>query len=337
MKQSDIVQYFPIAWASNPDNGTFSAIPKDDPGDGSASLSKGFPIQTMTPLAAGGKPPRGDQFNGIFNMLSETARQREAGIIPPWSNDFAQAIGGYPATAHVTLLTNSIPDILISISDNNLDNPADPKQVNWVSIKQGLQTSGFYPFTNNPDLPMDGNRNTGIRWMGISDNGMLNVTYGGGKDISNYAYPGVPVGTPLPWPLEVPPVGFLLMLGQTFDKKMYPKLGNAYPQGWLPDMRGNYISGYDPTGNNDDRGRKLLSWQGDAIRKITGGLGDVGSNVWDTKPWGAFYTSAGPWGSGAGDSDGGHSAVTFDSSRSVPTAGKNRPSNWAFNFIVRAK
>ncbi|WP_459623715.1 phage tail-collar fiber domain-containing protein, partial [Dickeya oryzae] len=76
-------------------------------------------------------------------------------------------------------------------------------------------------------------------------------------------------GIPLPWPQATVPVGWLKCNGQAFDKNLYPKLAQVYPSGLLPDLRGEFIRGWDD-GRGVDSNRSLLSLQGDAIRNITG-------------------------------------------------------------------
>lgn len=69
-----------------------------------------------------------------------------------------------------------------------------------------------------------------------------------------------PVGIPQDWPLEVPPDGWICCMGQTFDKQQCPRLAKAYPSGVLPDLRGEFIRGWD-NGRGVDAGRQLLSAQ----------------------------------------------------------------------------
>lgn len=71
-----------------------------------------------------------------------------------------------------------------------------------------------------------------------------------------------PAGIPVPWPVATPPAGWLACNGQTFDKGMYPQLAKAYPTGYLPDLRGVFIRGWD-NGRRFDNGRTLLSYQKD--------------------------------------------------------------------------
>lgn len=69
-------------------------------------------------------------------------------------------------------------------------------------------------------------------------------------------------GIPLPWPIQEVPDGFLAMNGATFDKRRYPRLATLYPSGRLPDLRGEFIRGWDAN-RGVDKGRALLSWQND--------------------------------------------------------------------------
>ncbi|WJM87281.1 phage tail protein [Dickeya chrysanthemi] len=68
------------------------------------------------------------------------------------------------------------------------------------------------------------------------------------------------VGIPLPWPQATAPGGWLKCNGQSFDKNRYPRLAQVYPSGMLPDLRGEFIRGWDD-GRGVDAGRQLNSWQ----------------------------------------------------------------------------
>ncbi|QXF33934.1 DNA-packaging protein [Photorhabdus luminescens] len=167
------------------------------------------------------------------------------------------------------------------------------------------------------------------------------------EDINSSKANDIPVGTPIPWPTAIPPTGWFQCNGAVFDKSKFPKLAEAYPDGKLPDLRGEFIRGWDDR-RGVDVGRGVLSWQGDAIRNITasvtGRTVNVSGRIFSGKVSGAFSTS-GEYGEySAGDSRS-MSAVgardrlaelSFDASRTVPTANENRPRNVAFNYIVRA-
>jgi hypothetical protein len=91
----------------------------------------------------------------------------------------------------------------------------------------------------------------------------------------------------------------------------------------LPNMRDNFLRG-------PQEGREIGSYQGDAIRNITGNIVTSGENKELT---GAFY----PNGSGYnGATMGGEDTrAGFDASRVVPTADENRPKNISCNWILR--
>ncbi|HBQ4779191.1 TPA: phage tail protein, partial [Escherichia coli] len=166
------------------------------------------------------------------------------------------------------------------------------------------------------------------------------LTHLSGKDVAGLlAYLGLgdgsalPVGVPVPWPSATPPTGWIKCNGAPFSAQEYPELAKAYPTNKLPDLRGEFIRGWDD-GRGVDTGRGILSAQGDAIRNITGWFGAHATVV--AKP--PFVKFSAPEiaenvGVGGGST---RDAVKLDLSLSVPTASENRPRSIAFNYIVRA-
>ena len=69
------------------------------------------------------------------------------------------------------------------------------------------------------------------------------------------------VGIPFPYPLSAVPVGCLAFNGQAFSTSVYPELAEKYPSGRLPDLRGEFIRGWD-NGRGVDSSRELLHSQG---------------------------------------------------------------------------
>ncbi|EFO0308329.1 phage tail protein, partial [Escherichia coli] len=74
----------------------------------------------------------------------------------------------------------------------------------------------------------------------------------------------LPVGVPVPWPSATLPAGWLKCNGAAFSSEMYPNLAKAYPTNKLPDLRGEFIRGWDD-GRGVDAGRALLSLQDDSF------------------------------------------------------------------------
>ncbi|OMQ22259.1 tail fiber protein [Serratia oryzae] len=137
-----------------------------------------------------------------------------------------------------------------------------------------------------------------------------------------------PTGVPLPWPTATPPTGWLKCNGATFSKTLYPNLALAYPSGVLPDLRGEFIRGWDD-GRGVDTGRTLISPQTDKMRKhnhallFGNGTGNKVPAVHEmyrassSQTYFAYY---------------GESGVYITEEGGNETA----PRNIAFNYIVRA-
>lgn len=105
---------------------------------GLASFTDGFPPLTMTPLAAGGVPPYGQDFNGILNFLSAGVRWAQAGGLYPYDAAFSTAIGGYPRGAVLAAATGS--GRWVNTVDNNTTNP-DTGGANWISLGAGIAST----------------------------------------------------------------------------------------------------------------------------------------------------------------------------------------------------
>ncbi|MEJ8876748.1 tail fiber protein [Escherichia coli] len=177
------------------------------------------------------------------------------------------------------------------------------------------------------------------------------------KDVLNYLGLGegsaLPVGVPVPWPTATPPAGWLKCDGRAFTKEQYPVLARAYPTLRLPDLRGEFIRGWDD-GRKVDTGRKLLSAQGATLLRTamldyynqdtTGTSGIVGmgfnneDSITDLRE-GSFKM---PDGTTFSDpvvamSDNGMQATILTSIRSGYAKGITvRPRSIALNYIVRA-
>ncbi len=173
------------------------------------------------------------------------------------------------------------------------------------------------------------------------------LTHLSGKDVAGLlAYLGLgegsalPVGVPVPWPSATPPTGWLKCNGAAFSAEEYPELAKAYPTNKLPDLRGEFIRGWDD-GRGVDVGRAILSSQGDAIRNIIGKFGNTQlyPSIYCDGAFGVTVENVSqtlgltlaPSGTGNGTVN-----FSFDASKIVPVATENRPRNVAFNFIVRA-
>ena len=137
----------------------------------------------------------------------------------------------------------------------------------------------------------------------------------------------LPVGVPVPWPLPNPPQGWLKYNGAPFDKIMFPKLGAIYPSGILPDLRGEFIRGWDD-GRGVDSGRTLLSLQyASTIGRYVSGTNTAG---------GVGVTVFGSEGTSPGDANWAGVATGLPTKIVQQLGDGVRPRNIAFNYIVRA-
>lgn len=98
---------------------------------GAASLEDGFPPLTRTPLSAGGVPPSGLDFNGIFYEMSNATRWANAGGGYPYDATFATDVnvGGYPKGARV--LRSDASGYWLNLTDNNITDP-EAGGAGWV-------------------------------------------------------------------------------------------------------------------------------------------------------------------------------------------------------------
>ncbi|MDV2439939.1 phage tail protein [Acinetobacter gerneri] len=120
---------------------------------------------------------------------------------------------------------------------------------------------------------------------------------------------------PQPYPKAIPPSGYLSLAGQTITQSQYPNLYALYGA-TLPDMRGEFIRGFD-NGRGVDLGRSILSWQDDDLRSHTHSY---------------FQVSGG----GGGQTSGGGSSYNREVSTSKTGGTETRPRNISFNYIVKA-
>ncbi|EMQ3444228.1 tail fiber protein [Escherichia coli O123/186:H40] len=162
----------------------------------------------------------------------------------------------------------------------------------------------------------------------------------GWKDILSYLGLGegsaLPVGVPVPWPSATPPTGWLKCNGAAFSAEEYPELAKVYPALKLPDLRGEFIRGWDD-GRGVDSGRVVLTGQSQSVQQHTHDLAMAYSS--ETADRDRLGTTP--------DSDmipikDMINATTFNGSGSVylkandSTGTETRPRNLAFNYIVRA-
>ncbi|WP_247172860.1 phage tail protein [Escherichia coli] len=159
------------------------------------------------------------------------------------------------------------------------------------------------------------------------------LTHLSGKDVAGLlAYLGLgegsalPVGVPVPWPSATPPTGWLKCNGAAFSAEEYPELAKAYPTNKLPDLRGEFIRGWDD-GRGVDSSRGLLTSQDHLFASHEHWFDQYYALKSFDPTGGRFVVTADAFGE----------LITANSISTVSVGGsETRPRNVAFNYIVRA-
>ncbi|HGU4054563.1 TPA: phage tail protein [Escherichia coli] len=170
------------------------------------------------------------------------------------------------------------------------------------------------------------------------DNTLTNLS---GKDVAGLlTYLGLgegsalPVGVPVPWPSATPPTGWLKCNGAAFSAEEYPELAKAYPTNKLPDLRGEFIRGWDD-GRSVDTGRSVMSAQSARVGYFKFDMGIYGIPAGT----GSLILSNDILITGH-DSNGSSLLLNNSNERAIGemyvVPADTRPRNIAFNYIVRA-
>lgn len=167
---------------------------------------------------------------------------------------------------------------------------------------------------------------------------------------------------PFAGPAENIPAGWLLCDGRPVNRSEYGNLYDAIGVSWgtgdgsttfnIPDLRGMFLRGVSGESGNDEdaesrglltenggnTGNNVGSYQGDAIRNITGQISIGNVHLYNAVENGALYSSGTI---GKRYNKYGDTAMRydynffFDTSRAVPVGADNRPKNVYVNYIIK--
>ncbi|MCT4760669.1 tail fiber protein [Escherichia coli] len=272
-----------LSSAINSTSETLAATPKAvkaayDLAAGKAPVSHTHPWSQITGVPAASLTAKGTvQLSSAINSTSEilaatpkavkAAYDLAAGKAPvshthPWSQ-----ITGVPAasltakgTVQLSSAINSTSEILAATpkavkAAYDLANGKQPADATLTALAGLATAADRLPYFTGADR---------AALATLTAIGRAIIAKGSIKDVLNYLGLGegsaLPVGVPVPWPTATPPAGWLQCNGATFTKEQYPVLARVYPTLRLPDLRGEFIRGWDD-GRKIDEGRKLLSWQ----------------------------------------------------------------------------
>ncbi|HBP3626123.1 TPA: tail fiber protein [Escherichia coli] len=352
-----------LSSATNSTSETLAATPKAvkaayDLAAGKAPVSHTHPWSQITGVPAASLTAKGTvQLSSATNSTSEilaatpkavkAAYDLAAGKAPvshthPWSQ-----ITGVPAasltakgTVQLSSATNSTSEILAATpkavkAAYDLANGKQPADATLTALAGLATAADRLPYFTGADR---------AALATLTAIGRAIIAKGSIKDVLNYLGLGegsaLPVGVPVPWPTATPPAGWLKCDGRTFTKEQYPVLARVYPTLRLPDLRGEFIRGWDD-GRKIDEGRKLLSWQKGTL---VGGHDDNdssldisymsnGNNIdyGGDKVFAGNYRSDYLWYAVLGGTNSRAKAELNGAFFNI-----TRPRNIAFNYIVRA-
>ncbi|HFG2837062.1 TPA: tail fiber protein [Escherichia coli] len=272
-----------LSSATDSQSETEAATPKAvkaayDLAAGKAPVSHTHPWSQITGVPAASLTAKGTvQLSSAINSTSEilaatpkavkAAYDLAAGKAPashthPWSQ-----ITGVPAasltakgTVQLSSAINSTSEILAATpkavkAAYDLANGKQPADATLTALAGLATAADRLPYFTGADR---------AALATLTAIGRAIIAKGSIKDVLNYLGLGegsaLPVGVPVPWPTATPPAGWLKCDGRAFTKEQYPVLARVYPTLRLPDLRGEFIRGWDD-GRKVDTGRSLLSGQ----------------------------------------------------------------------------
>ncbi|WP_312293247.1 glycine-rich domain-containing protein [Atlantibacter hermannii] len=135
MQISNLPKLLPVPFANSGSKQDIPVASQIGVSGGRASYTDGFPPLTRTPIAAGGIPPFGTDFNGVLNDITSAIRWAQAGGGYGYDSTFSSSVSGYPVGAR---LANSTGDgYWLNTVDGNTNNPetsAATPLTGWVPV-----------------------------------------------------------------------------------------------------------------------------------------------------------------------------------------------------------
>lgn len=145
MQSTDVPTRFPNYWGYNAGAGFIRDIPEASQigiETGAASLEDGFVPVNFTPVGAGGTPPFGKDFNGIFRQITQWSRWQAAAGPVVFDATFASSISGYPKGA--LLMADTLDAFWLNTAEGNTNDP-DAAGANWIGYQfTGMDRTGDF-------------------------------------------------------------------------------------------------------------------------------------------------------------------------------------------------
>jgi hypothetical protein len=123
-----------------------------------ASVSNGFPPDTMQPILGGGLPPFGQDMNGFLFLISSHTMYLQCGQLYPFNATLAADIGGYLAGTVLGMTDGT--GMWLNLTNGNTTNP-DTGGAGWVPLTAygftnltGLTGGNVTPTANQSKYPV---------------------------------------------------------------------------------------------------------------------------------------------------------------------------------------
>lgn len=210
----------PIAAQATSEN--INVIPNGATGTNRASFQEGFPeitrmpvIENPLPTQKSGLPPTQQDFNGLFNAVSQHNFFAQNGGLYSFNQAVSDAIGGYPQGALLWAIVGGKPTAVYSLVENNtfnfLTNPAYIDDVHWTQINKD------YQHISNMEQSVS----------------TSTTKYPSSNAVTNFANAaGNPVGTIITWASNNAPDGYLICNGAAISRTTYARLFNVIGTTW---------------------------------------------------------------------------------------------------------
>lgn len=186
MKSTDMITPTPLK-APIANEGLRNTIPDNATGSNYASIQEGFPGMTMKAPADGGLPPWGQDFNGMFYMMSSQTCFLQNGGLITFDADVSAKIGGYPQGAILDYVTsnNTYVKVKSLIDDNTYNFITTPSYIDgehWKaitlasSIGGGLEVGTLFPvfatsaYIPEGAMPADGTEYSNLQFPDLWNN-----------------------------------------------------------------------------------------------------------------------------------------------------------------------
>ena len=329
-----------------------------------SAIDSNLENQAATPLAVKKVNDNVIHAHARINGVDEYAKSINNEVVSAHSrisqvHNYSKEVDG-----RVTLANNRISQVhdYSKVVSGRVDNIADKFQPSGFESRMYSQDKRFYQVVRDDGLVgMYSLVKKGFSWS-INHDGWIDGYLPASRigKLDEFVRDRTPpVGVPMPWPQVNPPAGYFECNGSTFDKSKFPRLAVAYPTGKLPDLRGEFIRGWDNTRGVDPR-RGILSGQAQQIsaHRHVGGWGENSTHFTELQrenyaPFGKTGIN-GIWGGASGnDFDNALVYTNNGTNGSIRTSrgetywndlnpaglvgNETRPRNIAFMYIVKAE